>query len=183
MTRSQRDWSAQNSKLSWRRLESEPKQCLYVRLCQAQKTCDCLGLAGNRLVRKLSASTFPPQPHSFTQISIARFHHGECHLYARKLEIIINRRQLDELVGMAMLIVATTVFLYYTTWTLLMVAIHFATASLSYETDSLLASTDSHSSTPAILSTTFSPLGFGLSVSQSFSYYLVRLSLGVSWVW
>ncbi len=29
--------------------------------------------------------------------------------------------QLDRLVGMAMLIVATTVFLYYTAWTLLMV--------------------------------------------------------------
>lgn len=29
--------------------------------------------------------------------------------------------QLDRLVGLAMLVVATTVFLYYTTWTLLMV--------------------------------------------------------------
>jgi len=32
-----------------------------------------------------------------------------------------NTSQLDRLVGLAMLIVATTVFGYYTTWTLLMV--------------------------------------------------------------
>jgi dolichyl-phosphate mannosyltransferase polypeptide 2 regulatory subunit len=31
--------------------------------------------------------------------------------------------QLDRLVGLSMLIVATTVFLYYTIWTLLMVCI------------------------------------------------------------
>ncbi len=33
-----------------------------------------------------------------------------------------NRLKLDRLVGLAMLIVATTVFLYYTIWTLLMVS-------------------------------------------------------------
>lgn len=34
---------------------------------------------------------------------------------------VINSYQLDQLVGMAMLIVASTVFSYYTVWTLLMV--------------------------------------------------------------
>jgi disulfide bond formation protein DsbB len=33
-----------------------------------------------------------------------------------------DERQLDKLFGLAMLIIASTVFLYYTVWTLLMVS-------------------------------------------------------------
>ncbi|MCJ1402482.1 hypothetical protein MMC11_005702 [Xylographa trunciseda] len=38
---------------------------------------------------------------------------------------------LDQLVGLAMLIAATTVFLYYTTWTLLMVRFVFSFSQVS----------------------------------------------------
>jgi hypothetical protein len=40
---------------------------------------------------------------------------------ARPLDLLTNNWQLDRVVGLAMLIVATTVFVYYTVWTLLMV--------------------------------------------------------------
>lgn len=36
-------------------------------------------------------------------------------------KLTINPHQLDRLVGLAMLIIASTVFAYYTVWTLLMV--------------------------------------------------------------
>jgi len=42
-----------------------------------------------------------------------------------------NNSQLDRLIGLAMLIVATTVFLYYTIWTLLMVWLPSLCSSLA----------------------------------------------------
>jgi hypothetical protein len=38
-------------------------------------------------------------------------------------KLTLNPHQLDRLVGLAMLIIASTVFAYYTVWTLLMVRI------------------------------------------------------------
>lgn len=55
------------------------------------------------------------------------------------LLIIVSFPQLDRLVGLAMLIVATTVFLYYTTWTLLMVILlHFLPPKFIPFTNNLL---------------------------------------------
>ena len=47
--------------------------------------------------------------------------------------------QLDKLVGLMMLIVATTVFLYYTTWTLLMVCSNFSARVLQILASSITA--------------------------------------------
>ena len=39
-------------------------------------------------------------------------------------ELLLTPQQLDKLLGLAMLVAATVIFLYYTTWTLLMVGLH-----------------------------------------------------------
>lgn len=94
--------------------------------------------------------------------------------------------QLDRLVGLAMLIVATAVFLYYTTWTLLMVGlvsqckfssllIYFTSISLPFlQKRLLIISTLSPSSTKVTLSmTSFRPAS-GQSAYQSFSSFWLR---------
>jgi Dolichol phosphate-mannose biosynthesis regulatory protein (DPM2) len=73
--------------------------------------------------------------------------------------------QLDKLLGMAMLIVASTVFLYYTIWTLFMVGSRFSRSSLSTDRCSRLWTTDT-------LFTAFSRLESGPFVFRSYSPYL-----------
>lgn len=75
------------------------------------------------------------------------------------LPSLTQRNQLDKLVGLAMLIIATTVFLYYTTWTLLMVDLPLL-ASI-YILPIAHICFISHSSTLTILCTHTFPLGFG----------------------
>jgi hypothetical protein len=41
-------------------------------------------------------------------------------------KLTANPRQLDRLVGLAMLIIASTIFAYYTVWTLLMVCLNLS---------------------------------------------------------
>ena len=47
--------------------------------------------------------------------------HGEILSVVIYVVVLIQYIQLDKLVGLAMLVLASVVFLYYTTWTLLMV--------------------------------------------------------------
>lgn len=72
--------------------------------------------------------------------------------------------QLDKLLGMAMLIVASTVFLYYTIWTLFMVGSRFSRSSPSTDRCSRLWTTDT-------LFTAFSRPESGPFAFRSYSPY------------
>jgi hypothetical protein len=74
--------------------------------------------------------------------------------------------QLDKLLGMAMLIVASTVFLYYTIWTLFMVSSRVSQSSRSTDCYSRLWTTDT-------LSIAFSRPEYGPFGSRSSSPYSV----------
>ena len=116
------------------------------------------------------------------------FHHGL--LLSRPTHTpdpLTSPTQLDRLVGLAMLIVATTVFLYYTTWTLLMVRPNKSSTShlslslsihpgLLHNPMLMRASAPSPSSTKATRSTTSSRPASGLSVYRSFSSFSPRRS-------
>lgn len=71
--------------------------------------------------------------------------------------VLLTLGQIDKLFGLAMLIIATTVFLYYTVWTLLMV--WSLLPPTIEETDPM----PSHLSIPAILCMTYFLRGFGRS--------------------
>lgn len=90
---------------------------------------------------------------------------------------LLIHSQLDKLVGLAMLMVASAVFLYYTVWTLLMV--HIQRQRFTSSTD-LLIIFHSHLLIRINQSRTYSLHESGPSVYLLFSFYSVLLSLAHS---
>ena len=130
-----------------------------------------------------SSLTFAKNCHSFPKSRSLQYlleNHGQSYrANLPKIHTLTIHLQFDKLVGLMMLIVATTVFLYYTTWTLLMVLLlphspHHPL--LPYPPLPLLTTSlpPSHSSTKATPFTTSSLPASGPFAYQSFSYFWAR---------
>jgi hypothetical protein len=76
-----------------------------------------------RSVLSLFAPTFTSTPFRFSSLIQNKLYTMVREYLLSCNHMLTELGQLDRLVGLSMLIVATTVFLYYTIWTLLMVCI------------------------------------------------------------
>jgi hypothetical protein len=109
--------------------------------------------------------------HSFTQ----QYFKMVCNFTWFTMQVSqLTMHQLDRLVGLSMLIAATSIFVYYTVWTLFMVCARNFTCSCPIIQETLTALyTDphSHSSTTTTSSTTSSCHASGPSASLSSSSF------------